>query len=61
MSTAAACSCASCAREGRHDDWCTVHIADYEAMHTLPCDCGLRDGERRVPALTPVKVFARQR
>jgi hypothetical protein len=34
-----------------------VHLADYEEMDVPPCDCGLRDGERRTPELTPVAVF----
>ena len=50
------CCCASCLREGRHDDWCSVHLADHEALEVPPCDCGLREGVRRTPELKPVRL-----
>jgi len=49
-----------CEQEDDHDPWCMVRLADLEHLELAerPCDCGLRDGVRRTPALTPVSVCA---
>lgn len=38
------CNCPSCVAEGKHDDSCKVHVADFEKFDPIPCDCGLREG-----------------
>jgi hypothetical protein len=53
------CSCPCCLRDGRHDDECSVHLADNEALEVPPCDCGVRTAERTVPANTMVMVCDR--
>lgn len=50
------CTCDTCLREGPHDHWCTVHLADFEDLEVPPCDCGLREGVRRTPANAIVKT-----
>lgn len=47
------CPCPSCTREGQHDPWCMVHLADEEGIN---CDCGLRDGVQREPRLKPMTM-----
>ncbi len=43
------CPCPVCVREGAHNAYCSVHLADTEALDVPPCDCGHRDGVPRHP------------
>jgi len=51
------CPCHVCQAEDPHDPWCSVHLADHEHLEHPPRDCGLREGVRRTPELTPVVVY----